>query len=131
MSSLENRIEKLEKHTGAIKSQAVIWVLYDGQPEPTEAQREAAIERYKGQHPDWQDQAIMVLYPQDLEAPGDAPRSGIHETDKIIEVVDQETRQALGDFLTYGVRETDTVIEVISKKARDLTLQITNGEGTE
>lgn len=61
MSDLENRIEKLEKHTGAGKQQSIIWVVYEGMPEPTEAQRQAAIEAYKAKHPDWQTKDIIVI----------------------------------------------------------------------
>lgn len=53
------------KHAGAGKQQSIIWVLYEGQPGPTEAQREAAIADYKAKHPDWEGKDIIVIYVKD------------------------------------------------------------------
>jgi len=60
--SIESRVEKLEKQTGTGKQQYIMWVLYEGQPKPTEAQKEAAITDYKAKHPDWETHLIIVLY---------------------------------------------------------------------
>jgi len=65
VSNIVSRIEKLEKHTGAGKQQPIRWVLYEGQPEPTEAQREAAIADYKAKHPDWEGRDTIVIYVND------------------------------------------------------------------
>lgn len=62
MSDLENRIEKLEQRTGASsKSPVTLVVVYDGQ-NPTEAEKEAAIEAYKAKNPDWEGKDINVIY---------------------------------------------------------------------
>lgn len=58
--SIEGRVEKLEKQTG--KQQSILWVLYEGQPKPTEGQKETAIADYKAKHPDWETHPIIVLY---------------------------------------------------------------------
>ena len=62
MSDLENRIEKLEKQAGASsKSPVTLVVVYDGQ-NPTEAEKEAAIEAYKAKNPDWEGKDFNVIY---------------------------------------------------------------------
>lgn len=62
MSDLENRVERLEKHTGASsKSPVTLVVVYDGQ-NPTEAEKETAIEAYKAKNPDWEGKDINVVY---------------------------------------------------------------------
>lgn len=60
--SIEGRVEKLEKQTGVGKQPYIIWVLYEGQPKPTEGQKETAIADYKTKHPDWETHPIIVLY---------------------------------------------------------------------
>jgi hypothetical protein len=63
--TIERRIGKLEKRTGAGK-QVVIRVTYEGDDtEPTEAQKEAAIADYKAKNPDWKDGNFIVLYWKD------------------------------------------------------------------
>ena len=61
MNNLESRIGKLEQRTGAGKED-VIWVTYEGEPEPTEAQKESAITEYKARNPDWKEWDSIVLY---------------------------------------------------------------------
>jgi len=58
--TLKRRIEKLEQRTGASR-QVVIWVTYEGEPKPTEAQKEAAITDYKAKYPDWKERGFIVL----------------------------------------------------------------------
>ena len=62
MNNIENRIEKLEKQTEAGKQHSEIWVLYEGQPEPPEGQREVAIAEYKAKHPDWEGKDMIIIY---------------------------------------------------------------------
>lgn len=63
--SIEKRIEKLEKRTGAGK-QVVIWVQNDGDDtKPTEAQEEAAIADFKAKNPDRKEGDFIVLYWKD------------------------------------------------------------------
>jgi len=65
--TIKGRIEKLEKRIVAAEPKiTVIVVVHDGQPEPTQAQKEVAIERYKLEHPDWQARGMIVLEFSDL-----------------------------------------------------------------
>lgn len=59
--SLENRVEKLEQKARVGKEQVTLFVVEDGQPQPTGAQKEAAIEAYKAKNPDWEGKDIMVI----------------------------------------------------------------------
>jgi len=62
VNNIESRIDKLEKQTGASsKSPVTLVVVYDGQ-NPTEAEKEAAIEAYKAKNPDWAEKDINVIY---------------------------------------------------------------------
>ena len=56
--TLEKRLEKLEKATGG-GERPVIMVQYEGSPEPSEAEKAAAIEAYRAKHPD---RDLVVLY---------------------------------------------------------------------
>ena len=58
--TLKRRIGELEQRTGAGK-QVVIWWTYEGEPEPTEKQKEAAIAEYKAEHPDWRERDIISI----------------------------------------------------------------------
>ena len=40
---------------------------YEGEPELTEAQKEAALADYKTRNHDWEEKRIIVLYPEDVE----------------------------------------------------------------
>ena len=64
--TLKRRIGELEQRTGTGK-QVVIWVTYEGEPEPTEAQKEAAIDEYKVKNPDWKEGDFIVLYWKDIQ----------------------------------------------------------------
>jgi hypothetical protein len=64
--TLKRRIGELEQRTGTGK-QVVIWVTYEGEPEPTEAQKEAAIASYKAKNPDWKEGDFIVLYWKDIK----------------------------------------------------------------
>ena len=66
MNNLESRIEKLEKHTGARKSDEVwIVVVRENTGEPSEAALEAAKREYKEKHPDWQGRDFNVIWVMD------------------------------------------------------------------
>lgn len=63
MSDLENRIEKLEKQTGADKPEKPwLVVVYDDTGKPSEAVLEAAKAEYKAKHPDWQERDFNVIW---------------------------------------------------------------------
>ncbi len=60
---IERRIENLEKTIGGSgNQQSIVLVLYEGQPKPTEAQRQAAIADYKAKNPSWAEKDITVIY---------------------------------------------------------------------
>lgn len=66
--NLENRIDKLEKQTGADEPEKPwIVVVYDGAGKPGEAELEKAKAEYKANHPDWQEQDFNVIYVRDAE----------------------------------------------------------------
>ncbi len=60
--SIEKRIEKLEKSTGVVEPQIVILFRHRGQPEPTEAQVDAAIADFKAKNPDWEERGIVLQW---------------------------------------------------------------------
>ena len=61
MSDLEKRVEKLEKSTEASEIFAIM--IYDGDPEPTKEQVEAAKAEYKARNPDWEkEEKLKVLF---------------------------------------------------------------------
>ena len=64
--SIEKRIEKMEKQTGAKRQDIWLIVVREGE-ETTEAQKEAAIADYKANNPDWADKDINVIYVGDEE----------------------------------------------------------------
>ena len=68
MSDLENRIEKLEKHTGAdTEEKPWLVVVYDDTGKPSEAELEKAKADYKAKHPDWQERDFNVIWVIDEE----------------------------------------------------------------
>ena len=60
MESLENRIIKLEKHSPTEPTWII--VTHRAGEEVTEEQREAAIERYKREHLDWETTYINIVH---------------------------------------------------------------------
>jgi hypothetical protein len=63
VNNIEHRIEKLEKYTGAGKSDEVwLVVVRENTGEPSEAALEAAKREYKAKHPDWQGQYSTVIW---------------------------------------------------------------------
>ena len=80
MSDLENRIEKLEKQTGANKAEPVtLVVVYDDTGKPSEAELEKAKAKYRKEHPDWQEQDFDVIW-----------------------VVSEDCKRALDEFILQG-----------------------------
>jgi len=68
VSDLENRIEKLEKHTGAdTEGKPWLVVVYDDTGKPSEAMLEAAKADYKAKHPDWQERDFNIIWVTDEE----------------------------------------------------------------
>jgi len=66
--SLENRIERLEKTTGADKPEKPwLVVVYDDTRKPSEAELEKAKAEYKANNPDWQGQDFNVIWVMDAE----------------------------------------------------------------
>ncbi|MBI2855084.1 MAG: hypothetical protein HYX87_09240 [Chloroflexi bacterium] len=63
---LDRRLELLEK-ISRINEREVVWlvVVYDRSPgisAATEAEKEAAIARYKSEHPDWESKDFNIVY---------------------------------------------------------------------
>ena len=65
MNNIEHRIERLEKHTGAGKSDEVWIVVVRDTRKPSEAALEAAKSEYKAKHPDWQGRDFNVIWVMD------------------------------------------------------------------
>ena len=85
MNNIEHRIEKLEKHTGAGKSDEVwLVVVYDDTGKPSEAALEAAKAEYKAKHPDWQRRDFNVIWVMDEHTKELTERVG-ERTGKLIE----------------------------------------------
>lgn len=66
--NLENRIDRLEKHTRADEpGPPWLVVVYDDSGKPSEAALEKAKAQYKAAHPDWQEQDFNVIWVIDAE----------------------------------------------------------------